>query len=120
MGVAAAAAGDRDCLGGGHLGAADAFAGDQRPHPLPRIQCSRRALVRTRGAVLRHGESGWGAVAVAAREVERGAGYDGAHGWGWGALVCGRPLTVRVGGILRMTEGFFGVCSWCGREQPEP
>jgi hypothetical protein len=77
-------------------------------------------LVRTRGAVLRHGESGWGAVAIAAREVEGGADYDGAHSWGWGALVCGRPLTVRVGGILRMTEGFFGVCSWCGREQPEP
>jgi hypothetical protein len=32
---------------------------------------------------------------------------------------CGRPLTVRVGGLLRMPEGFFGVCSWCGREQPE-
>jgi hypothetical protein len=31
---------------------------------------------------------------------------------------CGRPLTVRVGGLLRMPEGFFGVCSWCGREQP--
>jgi hypothetical protein len=33
---------------------------------------------------------------------------------------CGRPLTIRVGGLLRLPEGFFGVCSWCGREQPEP
>ena len=32
---------------------------------------------------------------------------------------CGRPLTLRVGGLLRMPEGFFGVCSWCDREQPE-
>jgi hypothetical protein len=33
---------------------------------------------------------------------------------------CGRALTIRVGGLLRMPEGFFRVCSWCGREQPEP
>jgi hypothetical protein len=32
---------------------------------------------------------------------------------------CGRPLTVRVAGLLRIPEGFFGVCAWCGREQPE-
>jgi hypothetical protein len=32
---------------------------------------------------------------------------------------CGRPLTVRVAGLLRIPEGFFGVCSWCGREQSE-
>ena len=33
---------------------------------------------------------------------------------------CGRQLTVRVGRLLRMPVGFFGVCSWCGREQPKP
>jgi hypothetical protein len=32
---------------------------------------------------------------------------------------CGRPLTIRVAGLLRIPEGFFGVCAWCGREQPE-
>ena len=31
---------------------------------------------------------------------------------------CGLPLTVRIGGLLRIPEGFFGVRSWCGREQP--
>jgi hypothetical protein len=32
---------------------------------------------------------------------------------------CGQPLTVRVAGLFRISEGFFGVCSWCGREQSE-
>ncbi len=32
---------------------------------------------------------------------------------------CGRALTIRVGGLFRMPEGFFGVCSWCGHKQPE-
>jgi hypothetical protein len=32
---------------------------------------------------------------------------------------CGRPLTIRVVGLLRIPKGFFGVCAWCGREQPE-
>jgi hypothetical protein len=30
----------------------------------------------------------------------------------------GRPLTVRLMGLLQVPEGFFGVCSWCGRRQP--
>jgi hypothetical protein len=33
--------------------------------------------------------------------------------------LCGRPLTIRVVGLLRLPEGFFSVCSWCGRDQPE-
>jgi hypothetical protein len=40
--------------------------------------------------------------------------------WPGSCRYCGRPLTVRVGGLLRMPEGCFGVCSWCGREQPKP
>ena len=43
-----------------------------------------------------------------------------AHQTGRGSCrYCGHALTVRVGGLLRTPEGFFGVCSWCGREQPE-
>jgi hypothetical protein len=30
-----------------------------------------------------------------------------------------RDLTIRVVGLLRLPEGFFSVCSWCGRDQPE-
>jgi hypothetical protein len=25
---------------------------------------------------------------------------------------CGRPLTIRVAGLLRIPDGFFGVCAW--------
>ncbi len=38
---------------------------------------------------------------------------------------CGRPLTVEVAWLfqipwtLRMPVGFFHVCAWCGRDQPE-
>ena len=32
---------------------------------------------------------------------------------------CGQPLSVRVAGLLQIPEGFFRVCAWCGREQPE-
>jgi hypothetical protein len=48
IGAAAAAAGNRDYLGGGDLGAAGAFAGDQRPHLLAHVRCGRRVLVRAR------------------------------------------------------------------------
>jgi hypothetical protein len=31
-----------------------------------------------------------------------------------------RPAAhLRVAGLLRIPEGFFEVCAWCGREQPE-
>jgi hypothetical protein len=43
-----------------------------------------------------------------------------AHQTGRGSCrYCGRPLTVRIAGLLRLPEGFFGVCSWCGSDQPE-
>ena len=38
---------------------------------------------------------------------------------------CGRPLTIQVAWLfeipwtLRVPAGFFHVCAWCGRDQPE-
>ena len=38
---------------------------------------------------------------------------------------CGRPLTVELGWLfqipwtVRLPVGFFHVCAWCGRDQPE-
>jgi hypothetical protein len=32
---------------------------------------------------------------------------------------CGRSLTIEVAGLMRRPVGFFPVCSWCGRDQPE-
>src|SRR5215218_4029530 len=89
IGTAAATAGHGDHLGRGHGRAAVAFAGDQRPHLGPHIECGGQVRVRVGGAVLRIGRGACGrrVLAVAAgRAVECDA--RGAGGWlgrWWGA-----------------------------------
>jgi hypothetical protein len=104
VGAAAAAAGDRDDLGGGDLGAACAFAGDQRPHLLAYVRCGRWVLVRARCAVLRQRERGRGTVAVGACEVKGAGGRAGhlGHPLLLGGLADGTtaPLPGPFGGLL--------------------